>query len=338
MITPAQRGTTTVSDKAVRRIAERAAVEALPDRGASTSKGAVSVHGRRADVALDVTVSYPRALPEAVRRLQEHVASRTGQLTGLDVTRPRIGVTALSASKTVDTTADREEVPEAAAGDRTPLRWWSQRRLPMALLTLAIALAAGALASDLILVHTAHRPAAAWRTGAVHWLAHHGPGDTSVAVAAGAIAVLGALMIVLALSPGRRGLLPIASAPRVRAAVDRSTIAALVRDAVGATAGIGRVRVRVRRRRVAVRTSLAFGDRTAARHEVTAAAQRVIDGCELRRAPRLSVSVRPEDTWDPEPDVRSGTDESPPATESTGSVPDLPDVPGMPRVPEGAKL
>ncbi|MGW3292238.1 DUF6286 domain-containing protein [Streptomyces sp. NPDC001002] len=329
MTTPALRGTTTVSDKAVRRIAERAAVEALPDRGASAPKGAVSVHGRRADVALDVTVSYPQALPEAVRRVQEHVASRTGQLTGLDVTRPRIGVTALPPSKAVDATAERDELPEATDSDRTPLRWWSQRRLPMALLTLVLAVVSGALACDLILVHTAHRPAADWRTGAVHWLSHHGPGDTSVAVAAGAIAALGALMIVLALSPGRRGLLPIASTPRVRAAIDRSAIALLVRDAVGATAGIGRVRVRVGRRRVTVRTDLAFGDRATARNEVTAAAQRVLDGCELGRAPRLRVSVRAEDTWDPEPDVRGGVDEPPPATEPAGSVP---------RVPEGANL
>ncbi|MFJ4788723.1 DUF6286 domain-containing Asp23/Gls24 family envelope stress response protein [Streptomyces sp. NPDC088794] len=332
MTTPAGRGTTTVSDKAVRRIAERAAVEALPDRGASAPKGAVSVHGRRADVALDVTVSYPRALPESVRRLQDHVASRTGQLTGLDVTRPRIGVTALSPSKAIDATVRREELPEASAAVRTPLRWWSQRRLPMALLTLVIAVAFGALACDLILVHTAHRPAADWRTGAVHWLSHHGPGDTAVAVAAGGIAVLGALMVVLALSPGRRGLLPIASAPRVRAAVDRSAIAALVRDAVGATAGIGRVRVRVRRRRVVVRTALAFGDRTAARNEVTAAAQRVLDGCELGRTPRLSVSVRPEGTWDPEPEDRTGTAGRPLSTGTAGSAPDLP------RVPEGANL
>ncbi|MBK3576461.1 hypothetical protein JHN63_22145 [Streptomyces sp. MBT65] len=103
----------------------------------------------------------------------------------------------------------------------------------MTLLTLAATVAAGALTVDMVMVHTAHRPAAAWRTGTLHWAAEHAPGEPAVIGGSGAVAVLGLLLIVLALTPGHRGLLTIACGPRLGAAVDRRAVAALVRDAVG---------------------------------------------------------------------------------------------------------
>ncbi|MFC8661425.1 DUF6286 domain-containing Asp23/Gls24 family envelope stress response protein [Streptomyces sp. NPDC057199] len=313
-VAAAQRGTTTVSDKAVRKIAERVAAEAVSVSvpGAGAAKGSATVRGRRADVAVDVALRYPTPLPGAVRALQKHVTDRTHRLTGLDIAAVRIAVTALipvpAAAKSV---APRNHSAPASAEpvvvSRTPLRWWSRRRLPMGLLTLAAAVACGALAFDLILVHTAHRPAALWRTHTLNWLSGHGPGEPSVVIGAGVLAVLGLLMITLALAPGRRGLLTLASpSPRLRAAVDRGAVAVLVRDAVGDTQGIGRVRVRVRRRTVAVRARLAFGDRAVARHQVESAAGRALEGCGLRRVPRLRVRVRPEAAWDPETEEGGG--------------------------------
>ncbi|MFE2423295.1 Asp23/Gls24 family envelope stress response protein, partial [Streptomyces hokutonensis] len=256
MTTAAQRGTTTLSDKAVRKIAERSAAEVLAGRGATAvrgiAKGSARVRGRRADVAVDVALPYPAPVAEEVRRLQDHVGSRTRQLTGLDVARPRVGVTALNPLP-ADSTATAQKgtpahVPTAAtSGTRTPWRWWSQRRLPMTLVTLAAAVAAGALAFDMAMVHTAHRPPAAWRTGALHWLAEHGPGEPAVVVGSGAVAVLGLLLIVLALTPGHRGLLTVACDPRMGAAVDRRGRAAHGRGAGGATAGLRAVTVRGRR-------------------------------------------------------------------------------------------
>ncbi|WP_329241690.1 Asp23/Gls24 family envelope stress response protein [Streptomyces sp. NBC_01478] len=330
MTTAAQRGTTTVSGKAVRRIAEQAASEALADRGATAvrglAKGSADVRGRRADVAVDVSLPYPAPVAEAVRRLQEHVASRTRQLTGLDVARPRVGVTALTPLPADGTATAQKGTPAhvrtaATSGTRTPRRWWSQRRLPMTLVTLAAAVAAGALAFDMVMVHTAHRPAAVWRTGILHWSAGHGPGDPGVVVASGAVAVLGLLLIVLALTPGHRALLTIACDPRLGAAVDRRAVAALVRDAVAATAGIDAVTVRVRRRRVAVRAHLAFGDRATARDKAREAARRTLEECSLRRVPRLRVTVRPRPSWDPAttlaPDGRDA-----PGVQPTGTVPE----------------
>ncbi|MEV8605216.1 DUF6286 domain-containing protein [Streptomyces griseoviridis] len=300
MTTAAQRGTTTVSDKAVRRIAERAATEALPGTAGAT-KGSATVRGRRAEVAVEVPLPYPAPLADTARRVQDHVARRTAQLTGLDLRAPHIGVTSLTPARAESPSADTplaEDTPAGSTG-RTPLRWWSQRRLPMALLTLSAAIACGALAFDLVLVHTGHRPPAAWRTATLDWLSRHGPSATASTVGAVAVALLGVVLIVLAVTPGRRGLLTVTSgSPRLITAVDRSALASLVEDAVRDTDGIGPVRVRAGRRRVTVRAGLAFGDRDRARSAVRDAARRVLEGCDLRRTPRLRVTVRPEPVWD----------------------------------------
>ncbi|AZS89303.1 Asp23/Gls24 family envelope stress response protein [Streptomyces griseoviridis] len=338
MTTAAQRGTTTVSDKAVRRIAERAATEALPGTAGAT-KGSATVRGRRAEVAVEVPLPYPAPLADTARRVQDHVARRTAQLTGLDLRAPHIGVTSLTPARAESPSADTplaedtpaENTPAGSTG-RTPLRWWSQRRLPMALLTLSAAIACGALAFDLVLVHTGHRPPAAWRTATLDWLSRHGPSATASTVGAVAVALLGVVLIVLAVTPGRRGLLTVTSgSPRLVTAVDRSALASLVEDAVRDTDGIGPVRVRAGRRRVTVRAGLAFGDRDRARSAVRDAARRVLEGCDLRRTPRLRVTVRPEPVWDD-------------ATAPAGPLPsaDLdkrsPDADSRPPDLEGAKI
>ncbi|MEV1022870.1 DUF6286 domain-containing protein [Streptomyces sp. NPDC050264] len=304
MTTAAQRGTTVVSDRAVRKIAEQAAAEAAATPRNEGAKGTATVRGRRAVVGVEVALPYPGPLPEAVRHLQTHVTSRTRRLTGLDVGTTRVAVTALVPASRRTATPEALSAPPARAGTvaRVPLRWWSQRRLPTALLTLVGAAACGSLAFDVIRVRLTHRPAAFWRTDSLHWLAHHGPDDPAVGVAAGVLAVLGLLLIVLALAPGRRGLLTLASpAGHVRAAMDRGAVALLITDVVRDVQGIGPLRVRVRRRRITVRAQLAFGEGDMARQCVTEAARRALDDCCLRRTPRLRVRVRPGDDWEPGP-------------------------------------
>ncbi|MER5438485.1 DUF6286 domain-containing Asp23/Gls24 family envelope stress response protein [Streptomyces sp. NPDC002790] len=315
MTEAAERGTTAVSDRVVRKIAGRAAGEATPGpvRGGAAS---ATVRGRRADVGVKVAVPFPAPLPEAARLIQDHVTRRTQELTGLHVGPARVHVTGLLPAPAERNAAALTATDDPGAthrdsggsgdsgdsGSRTPLRWWSPRRLPTALLCLAAATASGILAADMIRVHWAHRAAASWRTDAVHWLEGHGPDAPFVAVAAGALAVLGILMIALAVSPGRRGLLTVASpAAQLRAAMDRKAIGLAVRDAVGDVPGVGTVRVRARRRRVVVRAQLAFGDRTIARSDIRTAAHTVLDGCGLRRPLRLRVKVRTGSDWPAEP-------------------------------------
>ncbi|WP_427166037.1 DUF6286 domain-containing protein [Streptomyces sp. C1-1] len=255
-------------------------------------------------MSLKLTLPYPAPLADTVRDVQSHVTERTRLLTGLDVPLPRVGVTALTASAPSPARADLP-VP---GGLRTPRRWWSRRRVPVALLAWVAAVSCGALAFDLFRVHLADRPAAAWRTGAVHWLSAHGPGDPAVAASDALIALAGAWMILLALAPGRRHQWTVGTpAARVAVAVDRSATAVLVRDAVAAVDGVAAVRVRARRRRLTVRATLAFGDREAARAAVTAAAQDALTASSLHRTPRLRVKVTPAPVWrppNPAPDPR----------------------------------
>lgn len=307
MTAPERRGTTTVSDRAVRRIAGRAVAEALPGHAARATGTSAAVRGGRAEVAVDVALPYPAPLTATVRRVQDHVTARTGELTGLDVRTARVGITALTPDRTTEPTltSDPAAAPKpvkAAPRTRVPRRWWAQRRLPLGVLTLLATLTCGALATDLILVHTGHRPAALWRTGALHWLSAHGPGEPPVTAAALGCALLGVWLIVLAVTPGRRGLLTAHSpAPATRVAVDRGAVAALLRDTAAGTEGVDAVAVRVRRRRATVRAALAFGDRAAARDQITDAASRVLAECGLRRPLRLRVAVRPLPVWTPPP-------------------------------------
>ncbi|WP_329229443.1 hypothetical protein [Streptomyces canus] len=199
MTAAAQRGTTTDSERAVRRIAERAATEALPGQdGTRTAKAAVSVRGCRAQVSLGVSLPYPAPPADTVRELQRHVVARTRYLTGLDVPTAPVDVTSLTAPSSA-----HPPVPDAPDehASRTPRRWWSRRRVQVALSASVAAVACGAFAVDLVLVHAAHRQAGAWRTSAVHWLSGHGPVDLAVVLAGGLTALLGVWMVVLALTP-----------------------------------------------------------------------------------------------------------------------------------------
>ncbi|WP_239144338.1 hypothetical protein [Streptomyces sp. SID14515] len=89
------RGRTTVAPRAVRRIAERAAAEALPVGGAVT-RGSASVRGASARVAVGVRLPYPVRTDEAAERIRDHAQTRTASLTGLSVREADIRIDALS--------------------------------------------------------------------------------------------------------------------------------------------------------------------------------------------------------------------------------------------------
>lgn len=304
MTEAAVRGTTTVSEKAVRKIAERAAAEALPGHVRPSARGSATVRGRRAVVSLGVTLPYPARLAATAERVERHVTDRTGHLTGLQLAPARVTVTGLTGPA-------RPSAPTLAkppAGGRTRRRLWSARRVPAVALALVAALGCGAVAADVLLVHLAGDPAAAWRTDLLDTLEHQGPADLPVAFGI-ALAVVGLWLCALALTPGRRGLLSV-DAPGLNAAVDRTAVASVIRDAVADVPGTGRVRVRVGRRRARVRADLAFGERKTAAEAAVTAAHRALDDCALRRAPRLRVTVRPTPAWRP-PDSEPRTPEDP---------------------------
>ncbi|MFG3283343.1 DUF6286 domain-containing protein [Streptomyces sp. NPDC048111] len=297
----AGRGCTVVADKVVRKIAEQAALEALAAGRAARPSGSATVHGRWAEVSLRLALPYPAPLEEGVRHVQEHVTARTRRLTGLEISRPRLTVTRLTARGTaVPPEPSTAGLPTGGPPARTARRCWSPRRFPLAVLLLLFGSACAATTADMIRVHALGTPAGAWRMNTVAWLAGHRPGAPAVTGAAIATAAAGLWMLTLALTPGRRGRLGVtAPAAHRSVTVDRSTVASLVRDAVSEVEGVAPVRVRMGRRRLSVRADLAFGDEDAARRRAADATQRVLASCLLRREPRQKITVTARPGWRP---------------------------------------
>ncbi|MGV9589347.1 DUF6286 domain-containing Asp23/Gls24 family envelope stress response protein [Streptomyces tendae] len=298
---PAERGRTVVAERAVRRIAERAAAETdLAGRRARVTHGTATVQGRRADVSVDVRLPYPAVLTEAGERVRSRLSDRVAELSGLTVRAATVRVQSLSPDRAAPQQPPAHE--DTPSGGRAARRPWSPRRLPAALVALVAAAACAALLYDVLSVHLADRPPAGPRTGAVDWLAAHGPGDP-VVVAAGAVAAaVGAWLLCLALTPGLRGVLPMSPVPGrhdQRAVLDRAAAAELVRDAASAVPGVTHVRVRCGRRRVRVRARLSFGDRPATRAALRTTAGATLTTLGLARPLKPRVTLRATPHWRP---------------------------------------
>src|SRR5581483_9670168 len=95
-VAPAERGRTVVADRVVRRIAERAAAEALAVGDVGAIRAKVATSGGRAVLAVDLTLPYRPALGEAGGQVHDYVAERTARLTGLKVSPARIRVHGLT--------------------------------------------------------------------------------------------------------------------------------------------------------------------------------------------------------------------------------------------------
>ncbi|WP_187283797.1 DUF6286 domain-containing protein [Streptomyces sp. adm13(2018)] len=266
------------------------------------------LRGHSAHLRLDVRLHRPDSLAETVEGLQEHVARRTGELTGLPCEGPWIRVTRLTlpAPRTpAITEAGAEGTPPTT---RHPRRCWSQRRGPVAVLSLIGSLLLGALALDIAGFRSHGRPLAAWWSTGVAYAADHGSGTLLPTVTAGLTAGLAVLLILLALLPGHRRRWTVSSGPALTSSVDRKVIEDLLRDAVGAVEGTGPVAVRMSRRTATVRATLMFGDREAALAEAQSAADRAMAACRLVRPPRLRVIVGAlahpavQTNQDPDPD------------------------------------
>lgn len=293
----AGRGTTTVAPRAVRRIAERAAAEALPD-GGSVVRGSADVRGTSARIAVGVRLPYPVRADEAARRVRERAESRTAALTGLAVPRAEVRVDALSvgAAPAAAEAGGAEPGSDIAAGRRGG-RIRAQRRVPAAVLATVGAVACGLLLVDVVAVRFGEAPAG-WRTALLDWAATHGPADSAVRIGGTVAAATGAWLLACALLPGLRRRLRMATpAPEVRAALDRTAAARTLRERALGVPGVVGARVRVGRRRARVRATVGYGDLK----EVRAEAVRVLGAglleLGLARPPALRVGVRREAGW-----------------------------------------
>lgn len=132
-------------------------------------------------------------------------------------------------------------------------RFRSSRRIPAAALAVAVLGVAGLFLYDLAAVR-AHRPGMRWRRELARQLERHTPADPGVLIGAGILAAAGAALLLLAVLPGLRGILPMrAEHPRVRAGLERRAAVQVLRDRAMEVSGVRSVRVSMGRSHVGVR-------------------------------------------------------------------------------------
>ncbi|WP_329262088.1 DUF6286 domain-containing protein [Streptomyces pseudovenezuelae] len=181
-------------------------------------------------------------------------------------------------------------VLEAQAGGGAR-RFWSARRVPAGIVALLLLLLAGIFLYDIAAVR-ADRPAMHWRRALSEQLAERPLDDIWVLVGAGVAAALGLWLIVLALTPGLRGLLPMSRThPDVRAGLHRDAAAMVLRDRAMEVSGVQSARVRMRRKKADVRTVSHFRELDDVRADLDATLTEAIGGLGLARPPALSVHV-----------------------------------------------
>ncbi|AJE86415.1 hypothetical protein SLNWT_6039 [Streptomyces albus] len=170
-------------------------------------------------------------------------------------------------------------------------RFWSRRRLPAALLSLLLLLGLALLLYDVVAVR-AGRKAMQWRKTLARELAERPLDDTWVLTGAGIAAVLGLWLLLLALTPGRRGLLSMTRyRPGVRGALHRDTAALVLRDRAMEVAGVQSARVRVKRRKAKVHAVSHFRELDEVRADLHTALAGGIGQLGLGHPPALAVRV-----------------------------------------------
>ncbi|WP_030619009.1 DUF6286 domain-containing protein [Streptomyces sclerotialus] len=180
----------------------------------------------------------------------------------------------------------------SGAGSGRAGRFWSARRLPAALVALVLLAVAGLFLYDVAAVR-AGQSAMAWRRRLADELASRPLEDPWVLAAAALAMALGLWLLVLAVTPGLRGVLPMRPAtPATRAGLDRSAAALVLRDRVMEVPGVQSVRIKVSRRKVKARAFAHFRELDEVRGDVDAALADGLDRLGLARPPGMSVHVR----------------------------------------------
>ncbi|MDQ0682935.1 hypothetical protein QFZ56_001898 [Streptomyces achromogenes] len=179
-------------------------------------------------------------------------------------------------------------------GGRRPAdhRFWSARRVPAGVVAVLLAAVAGVFLYDVVAVR-AHRPAMAWRRGLAHQLAERPLDDPGVLVGAGGAAALGLWLVVLAVTPGVRQLLPMRRPrPDIRAGLHRDAAAMVLRDRATEVAGVRSARARAGRRKADVSVVSHFRDLDEVRADLDSVLTEAVHGLGLVRPLALSVHVR----------------------------------------------
>ncbi|MGW2083607.1 DUF6286 domain-containing protein [Streptomyces sp. NPDC001880] len=185
-----------------------------------------------------------------------------------------------------------DPVPAHGEGGGRAGRFWSVRRVPAALLALVVLGGSGLLLYDVAAVR-AGRPAMQWRRSLADELARRPLENVWLLAAAALVVAIGLWLLVLAVTPGLRDLLPMRRDRRgVRAALDRSAAALVLRDRAVEVSGVQSVRVRMGRGRATVRAVSHFRELDDVRADLDTVLETGIRELGLARPPSLSVQVR----------------------------------------------
>ncbi|MFD7857409.1 DUF6286 domain-containing protein [Streptomyces microflavus] len=189
------------------------------------------------------------------------------------------------------TPSAHEPVPTLEQGGGRAGRFWSARRVPAALVALVLLGAAGLLLYDVAAVRAGH-PAMQWRRSLADGLAERHLDDVAVLVGAGIAAAVGLWLLLLALTPGLRDLLPMRrDRAGVRAGLDRTAAALVLRDRAVEVPGVQSVRVRMGRKKAKVRALSHFRELDDVRNDVDAVLTTAVRELGLAKPPGLSVQV-----------------------------------------------
>lgn len=174
-------------------------------------------------------------------------------------------------------------------------RFWSARRVPAGVVAAVLTVIAIALLYEGVAASLDRTPAR-WRREIADELATRPVDDAWVTVGAVVAALLGLWLVVLALTPGLRGLLPMRSgAPggvRLHAGLTRSAAKLMVRDRLMEVPGVESVRVRVGRSAVKARARAHFRPLDEVRADLNRALEDQAQQLGLARRMRLSARVR----------------------------------------------
>ncbi len=183
--------------------------------------------------------------------------------------------------------------PAARGGPATRGRFWSARRVPAALTAAVLLAGSGLLLYDVVAVRLGH-PGTGWRRELAQALAQRPLEQVWTQIGAGLAVALGLWLVVLAVTPGLRALLPMRADGEgtVRAGLHRGAAALVLRERAMAVPGVRAARVRVRRARVKVRVVSHFRELDDVRKDVGEAVRAGVRDLGLAREP--SVAVRAE--------------------------------------------
>jgi hypothetical protein len=172
-------------------------------------------------------------------------------------------------------------------------RFWSGRRIPAALTAAVLLGLAGLFLYDIASVR-ADRKAMQWRVTLADELATRHLDDVWIILGASVAAALGLWLLILALTPGEREVLPMARSGTagVRAGLDRRAAELVLRDRAMEVSGVRSARVDVGRRRIKARATSHFRELEEVRDDLTAALGDAVRQLGLARSPQLSIHLQ----------------------------------------------